>query len=274
MSTKDDFTLKQIVTFYVVTFVFSWAFWVPQALHDMGLIPSSAFTDYLSTPFNVAAWGPLVGAVLTTLLCEGKDSTMNLLKRGTIWKFDWKLYLVVFLLFPAITILSLTIAVAFAGYDPLLQWIEMPFALLVAFVYILLLGGPLQEEFGWRGYALPRLQSRLDVVSSSLIVGLFWGLWHLPLFFISGQAYYYSQPIWGLMISTILISILFGWVFNNTKGSIFACLIFHTTFNWSHYAFPILESNVGATIFLGLAFILAAAVVIVSVYQQRFGEKN
>ncbi|MBD3406320.1 MAG: CPBP family intramembrane metalloprotease [Candidatus Lokiarchaeota archaeon] len=269
MSTTEDFSSKNLILFYIITYIFSWAFWVPQAMHSQGLIPTSPFTDFLASPFNVAAFGPLVGAIIVTLAFEGKSSTVVLLKRGAKWNFSAKWWIVIFFLLPIIAIIALSYASFFGGYTPSFEWLSFPFALVIAFVFIFFLGGPLQEEFGWRGYALPRLQSKLDSITSSIIVGLFWGLWHLPLFFIPSQVIYYNQPIWGLMISTILLSILFTWVFNNTKGSVLATLFFHTTFNWSHYAFPVLGSEVGATMYLILEFALALMISVYYFYNRR-----
>ena len=90
------------------------------------------------------------------------------------------------------------------------------------------------EEFGWRGFALPRLQARYNALVSSLIIGLLWGIWHIPLFFIEGTA----QSKWQLqagLIAAILVyvvfcmawSIQYTWVFNNTKGSVLLAAVMH-----------------------------------------------
>lgn len=84
-------------------------------------------------------------------------------------------------------------------------------------------------------------------------------MWHLPLFFIPGDTIYYDRPIWGLVLTTVLISVLFAWVYNGTNRSIFAVLLFHTMFNLSHYVFPTLASDLAGTTLwvLQLAAVLA-----------------
>jgi len=84
----------------------------------------------------------------------------------------------------------------------------------------------LEEEFGWRGYALDRLQAHYSALLSSVFLGIVWGLWHLPLFFMSGQDIYHSVPIPAFILGTIFLSILFTWIYNNTGRSILAVLIF------------------------------------------------
>jgi len=262
MTTTDTFEIRNLILFYVVAFGFSWAFWIPEALFFAGILPASPITDFLTSPDNPAAWGPMVAALLLTYKKGGLSGVRNLLARGVDRKFKPIWYAVIFLLMPLITFISLLAAMGLEGYVPVFEWIEFPIALIIAFFYILLLGGPLQEEFGWRGYALDRFQGRFDALTSSLIVGLMWGLWHLPLFFMPTHTVYYNRPIWGLVISTIFLAVLFTWVYNNTNGSILAALLFHTIFNWSHYVFPVLQTDLGATAFLVLQFVAVVIVVL------------
>lgn len=176
---------------------------------------------------------------------------------GKLW------YLAVFLLFPVLIGGSLLLAVLTGDPAPELPALADPITIPVAFLYILLLGGPLQEEFGWRGYALERLQQKWNAVTSSLVVGLAWGAWHLPLFFMPRQEFYYQRPVWGLLLSTTLVAFLFTWLYNNTRGSILAAMLFHTMFNLSHYLFPTLGSDRASLFLFILLFSCVAAVLVV-----------
>jgi membrane protease YdiL (CAAX protease family) len=132
--------------------------------------------------------------------------------------------------------------------------------ILVNFVVILFTGGPLQEEFGWRGYALPRLQGRFNALVSSIIIGFMWGLWHLPYFFI-GTELTYAYGIIPQIITAILLSILLTWLFNNTGGSVLVALIFHNMFNLSNDMFPALQTQLGSPLFIIFFSVAAVAVV-------------
>jgi len=86
------------------------------------------------------------------------------------------------------------------------------------------------EEFGWRGYVLPRFQSRWNALTSSIILGILWASWHYPGIFIP-KAYLYQRNVWEFTGWIILCSVIYTWIFNNTKGSILAVCLFHAMVN-------------------------------------------
>jgi uncharacterized protein len=249
--------MKRIISFLLITFGFSWLFWVPAALVAQGSLTVSPETEAFLLEANPAAWGPLFGAILTALFFEGWTGLKDLLKRGFKVRFGWRWYLAIFLLFPVLIGGSLGIALLLGEPAPEFPALARPYELPFAFIFILLLGGPLQEEFGWRGFLLDKLQEKYSALTSGIMSGLVWGLWHLPLFFMPRQEFYYNRPVWGLLLSTMLVGILFAWVYNNTGRSIFAMLIFHTTFNFSHYIFPTLGSDTASlTLFALMAIVI------------------
>jgi membrane protease YdiL (CAAX protease family) len=255
-------TKPKIWLFLGVAFGWSWLFWIPVALISQGLSVPAGLATFLNSPFNPAAWGPLLAALLVTYLEDGTEGVKKLLKKGLDFRFGRLWYLVILLLFPVLIGGALGFAILLGEPVPELTALANPLTIPIAFVYILLLGGPLQEEFGWRGYALVRLQERWNALISSIFVGLIWGFWHLPLFFMPRQEFYYQRPIWGLVLSTTLLAVLFTWISNNTRGSIFAVLLFHTMFNLSHYLFPTLGSDQGS-LFLFIFLFIAVAVILV-----------
>mgnify|MGYP001262147068 CR=1 FL=1 len=125
------------------------------------------------------------------------------------------------------------------------------------------LGGPVAEEFGWRGYALDRLQARFNATVSSVLIGVIWGLWHLPLFFMKGQDMYHNVPILGFVLGTVFLSILFTWIYNNTNGSILAALLFHTMGNLSHFIFPAMSTAIGGLISVILNVIFVTLIMVI-----------
>lgn len=254
---------RKVWLFFLAAFGWSWLFWIPTALIARGWSAPSSLESFLNSPFNLAAWGPLIAALLVTFLEQGTAGVKKLLKRGLDFRFGIAWYLMIFLLFPVLIGGSLLLALLTGEPVPELTVLASPLSIPIAFVYILFLGGPLQEEFGWRGYALERLQERWNALVSSIVVGLVWGAWHLPLFFMPRQEFYYQRPIWGLMLSTTLVSILFTWLYNNTGGSILAALLFHTMFNLSHYTFPTLGSDRASLVLFILLFMAVAIVLII-----------
>jgi membrane protease YdiL (CAAX protease family) len=99
-----------------------------------------------------------------------------------------------------------------------------------AFV-ISLITGATGEELGWRGFLLPRLQVRFIALVASLIVGVVWGFWHLPLWFIPGQLWG-TLPFWAFALAAISTSIIYTWVVNNTARSMVMASLIHLSTNF------------------------------------------
>jgi uncharacterized protein len=102
-----------------------------------------------------------------------------------------------------------------------------------SFVLIAILGGPLLEEPGWRGFALPRLQLLHGPFLGTLILGLLWALWHLPEFMVPSWAAQSGGSDFFAIVKFVLIAISFAivitWVFNNTRGSVFIAILVHAS---------------------------------------------
>ncbi len=265
---KEEQKKGSVWLFFIIAFGFSWLFWVPLALAEQNIISlPDGLHQFLSGGKNPAAWGPFIAAFLMTVIYDGWGGVKALIKRGLNVKIGWKWYLIVFLLLPLLIGLPLlaaqiageaipeSMAVAMAGGAPL------PIFAVIAFFVIFFMGGPLQEEFGWRGYATDRLQEKFNALWTGIIMGLLWASWHLPLLFIPREESYYNRPVWGLFLTTTLVTILFTWIYNNTNGSIFATLIFHTMFNWSNTFFPTFETDIGGLLFFGLTITLVGVIV-------------
>jgi len=162
-------TLKRhpVLTYFVLVLVLSWAFWIPTAIaHDTTSFPFIVF----------AALGnimpSLVGILLTALL-SGKSGLGELFRCLGQVRVPLIWYAVVLLLPPVLWLVAL-------GVTTLLGFATITFAFSVVGVLGSFVAG-LGEELGWRGFALPGLQARQSALSASLLLGVFWGLWHLPL---------------------------------------------------------------------------------------------
>ena len=188
------------------------------------------------------------------------------MRRGVDYRFPKVWWIPIILIFPIIQGAALLLAVLGGEGVPELFWVSNPLTIVVYFVMALLFQGPLQEEFGWRGYALDRLQARFNALNSSLILGFVWGLWHLP-YFLTATEVIYLYGFLPLVLSDILIAILLTWLYDNTGGSILVALIFHTMFILSTQMFPALATQQGGLFFL---ILLAATVVgVVAIWGPR-----
>jgi len=250
----------------LVAYGFSWLFWIPEALIAQNIwIAPDGIKNILD--LNLGGWGPLFGAIVTTFIYQKWAGVKALLKGGLMIRLG-KWWWVILLVFPVLIGGSLVISALFGNPVPEFEALAQPIALPIALVVIFFNAGPLQEEFGWRGYAFENLRSKYDALSASIIAGLMWGLWHLPLFFVPRAEDYYNRPMWGLLLTTTLVGIILAWFYTNTKGSVFAAMLGHTMFNWSNWVFPALKSDSAALILFGLYFITVVYIV------WQFGRKT
>lgn len=239
--------------FVLIAYGFSWLFWVPEALIEKNIWAAPEGIKNILA-LNLGAWGPLIGAIVTTFIYQKGAGVKTLLKRGFMLRLG-KWWWVVLLAFPGLIGGSLALSVFFGSPLPEFTVLAAPTSLPIALVFIFFLGGPLQEEFGWRGYAFEHLRNKYSSLTASIIAGLMWGLWHLPLFFVPRAEDYYNRPMWGLLLTTVLVGIILAWFYANTKGGTFAALLGHTMFNWSNWVFPALKSDSASLILFGLYFL-------------------
>jgi membrane protease YdiL (CAAX protease family) len=125
--------------------------------------------------------------------------------------------------------------------------------LLGVFAATALYGGPLGEEPGWRGFALPRLQAVLSPLLASVVVGLGWAAWHLPLQLRGAYEESMGLGSWGVVTrfaSQVAVSVIFTWVFNRSGGSLLVVVILHTSLN--NTAGYWLPNNIGFQVGVGL----------------------
>ncbi|WP_298008134.1 MULTISPECIES: type II CAAX endopeptidase family protein [Anaerolinea] len=249
--------------FFLLTLGFSWLFWMPLAFQAQGwLALPQPLADFLASPLNPAPWAPTLMGFLITLIGAGWRGLGAWLKDGLNprnpgrqgWSMAIFLPLVIFLGAHLIEALI-------RQHPPDLSILSNPPMALIAPFVILLTGGPLQEEFGWRGYALPRLLHRYNALTASLWLGFFWWLWHLPLVFIPGRFMVNSLPLFLLLLVEItLTATLMTWVYRRTRQSILAALVFHTLMNYSIWVLlPSMQVSAGLILITCALLALAVA---------------
>jgi uncharacterized protein len=226
-----------LVSFFVLAYAGSWLFQVPAALSEggVGLLPVSSLVDpvylYVSATTLGTFMGPFLSGFVMTGVTEGREGLRRLLRRIVLWRVGLRWYLFALIGLPALLLLSaIVLPGALASFQGLAPTLVTSY--LLVFVYIFFIGGGLNEEVGWRGFALQRLQRLHGPLVGSLILGVLWGGWHLPLFWVT----YWNTPATILTIvlfvtAIIAFTFVMTWVFNNTKGSVFMAILVHTSNN-------------------------------------------
>jgi membrane protease YdiL (CAAX protease family) len=180
------------------------------------------------------------------------------------WNVGWGWFALAFFGPLVVVALAAGLHVALGGsMPPSPAWGQIPLAVINLFG-VLLLGGPLGEEFGWRGYALPHLQVRMGWRLASLLLGLIWGVWHLPLFFTADTVQAdMTLPIF--LFSVLAMSVVFGWLARHTRGSVAAALALHTAINYWPTIVPVmptLETNRPYLLVVVIQVVLAAGLMV------------
>jgi uncharacterized protein len=221
--------MKQLLTFFTLAFIISWIIWLPLYGNIFGL------SNLPTLPFHhaIGGLGPLIASFLTTWIFLKKEGLKNLLAKCL--QIKPLIYLAIALFSPFILALIAIVISYFVDKTPinlsgLLRTKEFPqFNLLTFFIYNVIFFG-FGEEVGWRGFALPRLQNKLNALTASIVLTLFWALWHLPLFFYRpGYTTMDFAGIAGWVFSLLTGSILLTWLYNSSRASILICAVFHST---------------------------------------------
>ena len=202
-------TPPTLVIFFAIAYVWAWLIFVPLVIFRGRL-------EWVA----VAALGPTIAALVTHRLTAGNY-------RAFRFYTTWPRTVGATAVGVALMIVAYVVLPGMTTADPRkLHWSIL--TSLAVYNYSTLLGGPLGEEPGWRGYALPRLQTRLGPVRSSLVLGLLWTGWHLPLFLYPGWT---SSPLWIYVLFLTGQSVILTYGTNLARFGIITPIAMHAAFN-------------------------------------------
>ena len=212
------FKKHPIITFFVLAYLFSWPVWLTSAAQARGMLS-------FHIPGTFAFVGLAAAAYLTAALSGGRAAVFDLLSRLVRWRANPLWYGVALLITAAIGFLSILLFVVLGGSHQVGQDASLTDAVIYTFTNFFLMW--LTEETAWRGFVLPRLQRNQSALNASLILGLLWGLWHIPLFF-NPESFQASLNFPGFVLSAIATAILATWIFNHTHGSVLVLGLYHS----------------------------------------------
>lgn len=247
-----------VASYFILSYLLTWLVWIPLIFLE----------DGPQTLRMVGGFGPSVAALLLIGMIHGRSGYKSLWGDLTRWRVGWIWYLIAFFGTPFLAILALSTNILIGADPGSLHLLQPWYVLFIAFGYVLVTS-VIGEEIGWRGFALPRLQSRFSAFASSLLLATVWSLWHLPLFFIGGD--FHSQiPLVIFLGQGFLITILLTWLYNNTEGSLIIAHIFHTSSNITFFMLPILPPDTGGDLRPMILMLIIAAIFIAGILA-KFG---
>ena len=251
---------RPLVAYFALAFAWTWAFVIVFLI----LFP---LPDIIvrTTPGDL---GPLLAALVMSAVVAGRGGVKQLLKRMVQWRVGVVWYAFALLGVPLVYIASIALVPGALGS---FRAPGLGTVLVYPVLYLTLgiIGGPLTEEPGWRGFALPRLQTRWGPLAGTALLGLLWAAWHLPNYF---------RPDWsavngGLSFSGIVVftvaavsfSVVMTWAFNHTRASILIAILIHSSINFSQGLtgdlFPAAKNNEVAPV---IGFAILAAIIVVA----------
>ena len=205
---------RQLVVFFLATFVVTW-----------GIFGSAVIFGFADSPIVIlGVWGPSLAAIVVTAIFYGKDGLKRFFGRLNFKEgLKWFLPLLGFFLVIGLTGGYIGAAATGIEYNPKFwgwAWVAQ-----VMLMQLLIPG--IGEEFGWRGFALQRLQHIMTPLKATLVIAFFHLLWHAPTYWL-GQGMHNVPAIWAVFF-LLPVTILFTWAYNKSNGSILVSIFFHAT---------------------------------------------
>ena len=206
-----------VAAFFILTFILSWG---------VGLLTDAVWeatqSVLLALPLLILSLAPLSAVLIVSAMIGGKAAIVALLRKLTAWRVGWHWYVVVFLLQPVLNLGAIYLNVLLGAPAPTAAAFGPWSALLGAFALRLVnpLDGPMLEELGWRGFAQPHLQKRFSPLTANLILAVLVTIWHFKYIPTGGYS-------WIAIPGTMAVTILYGWVYNATGGSLLITFLMH-----------------------------------------------
>jgi membrane protease YdiL (CAAX protease family) len=247
---------RPLASFFVLTYAISWFLWLPLVVSRDG--SPTGFGSVLQALGSLVPSSVAIGLVA---VLYGRAGIRTLLRRLLIWRVGAGWWVAVVSL-SALALGAVGLSVLVGGDTPdVTTTIPGAVVLFVIFIFPGSAGG---EELGWRGFALPQLQARRSALGASVVLGVAWGVWHLPLYLTGADI----RPLslfapWVLL--TVAASVIYTWMYNGTGGSLLIVVVFHAASNLFLTVFlvePFEDQLTRPFLILVALMILAASVVV------------
>lgn len=245
--------MRSLLRFFLLTYALTWVCFISVVKMSHAPRPTAPATAILSgSLLLLGTFAPALMALAVTARDEGRRGVRVLLRRMIQWQVGWRWYLFAVAYMPAVKLSVALIYRLMTGAWPRFgtdDWYIIVPAIIIS--------TPVQagEEIGWRGYALPRLACRFGFARASLLLGLIWACWHLPLFFVPGaDKYGQSFPVWTLQV--VALSVAITWLYARAGGSLLLTMLMHSAVNQTVGIVPSANPNPGNPFTLRVSLVM------------------
>lgn len=229
-------------------FAFTWS------LHGAIWLIDADFSFELGSPatslYTLGLAGPLLAALVLSARSRGRAGVRQLLGLALRWRFGVAVYLCALLSVPVLRLVNAAAASSDAPEG--LVWIRLEWIGILGQAWVVV-----AEEYGWRGYLLPRLRARFGWLGAALVLGVVWASWHLPMFFIPGSPQYaesFAAAFPAYVVVVTSWSIVMAVLYSRSGGSLLPCMLFHASLNVAGFSIQIPPgSDFSAYLLAGLA---------------------
>jgi len=253
-SEKNNIPRSRIASFFGILLLISFLGWILTALTKQ-YIPEGLPINNIGF---ILVFAPIIVAFILTYRDFGKETAKELVKRS----FDYKQiedkvwYLPILFLLPIVYFLSFELMILLGALtiENLITVGTTPLLFIVMIIF------SIGEEVGWQGYVFDNIESYWNSLNVAILLGLIWGIWHVPLFIIQDPP---GGFLWiaGQCLYMVVLRILIVWIYNNTNKSVFAAIMIHAISNLCGMVFPIYSLPIGP--FIATIIIIITLVVVI-----------
>jgi membrane protease YdiL (CAAX protease family) len=250
---------KGIILFYILTYSFAWGLSAITVIFPVWSAQHFGAVTLWNPLVFLVIWTPTIWAFVLAFALDGKAGLRDLFVRVFRWRVKLRWYLISTVGIAALA-LGARFAQAYVNHTPtppVLDFSTWPVLIPYGLSMLVVDPGPIGEDPGWRGYALPRMLQRFSPTVAALLLGSVWAVWHLPAFLFSGMPQHPLSIGW-FLLAVVALTFLMSWVAINTRGAVIPAILIH----WTSNRFSLLEGQ--GAMYTAITYTLAAVLIVIA----------
>jgi membrane protease YdiL (CAAX protease family) len=257
-----------LLTFFFLTYGYTWGVGLLYGVAAAWMTRTFGPASFTNPLIFAAVWSPTIAGFTCALVFGGARGMCDLLGRIFRWRIGVRWYATALFGTAGFALAARYVEAHFttAPSPPVFDSSKWPSFMWIGLITIVADPGPLGEDIGWRGFAMPRMLARMSPLTTALLLGVIWGVWHVPAFLVPGLPQY-VVPIHWFLLAIVSASVVMTWIALHTRGSVIPLIIMH----WAINRFS--DLGYQGAFYCAMAYLLAALLVIIGT-RGRLGPKD